>query len=144
MKKILLMWLMFISVMATAVAQDGDGDGKNGGRIEAMKIAWITKKLNLSPEEAQKFWPIYNQYTQEIRKTRSEAREKKEDDLKTQQKMLDIRKKYDGEFGKAISKDKVNTFFRSEREFLAEIQKRIMERRQQQNGGSRRRLNQVP
>jgi hypothetical protein len=144
MKKILLMWLMFISVMATAVAQDDDGDDKaGGGRIEAMKIAWITKKLNLSPEEAQKFWPIYNQYTQEIRKTRSDAKANKEEDLKTQQKMLDIRKKYDGEFGKAVSKDKVNTFFRSEREFLAEIQKRIMERRQQQQP-NRRRLNQVP
>jgi hypothetical protein len=144
MKKILLMWLMFISVMATALAQDDDGDGKNGGRIEAMKIAWLTKKLNLSPEEAQKFWPVYNQYTQEIRKTRSDAKANKEPDLDTQQKMLNIRKKYDGEFGKAISKDKVNTFFRSEREFLAEIQKRIMERRQQQNGGNRRRLNQIP
>jgi hypothetical protein len=143
MKKILLMWLMFIGVMATAVAQDDDGDEKNGGRLEAMKIAWITKKLNLSPEEAQKFWPIYNQYTQEIRKTRQDARAAKEEDIKTQEKMLNIRKKYDSEFGKAVSKDKVNTFFRSEREFLAEIQKRIIERRQQQQP-NRRRLNQIP
>ena len=139
------MWLMFISVMVTALAQDDDGDEKaGGGRIEAMKIAWITKKLDLKPEEAQKFWPIYNQYTQEIRKTRKEARDAKEDDIKTQEKLLNIRKKDDGELGKAISKDKVNTFFRSEREFLAEVQKRIMERRQQQNGGARRRLNQIP
>jgi hypothetical protein len=144
MKKILLMWMLLFSVTVYAVAQDDDGDGKTGGsRVEAMKIAWVTKKLNLSPEEAQKFWPIYNQYTQEIRKTRIDARTNKEDDLKTQEKMLNIRKKYDGEFTKAISKDKVNSFFRAEREFLAEVQKRIIERRQQQNG-NRRRLNQIP
>jgi len=52
---------------------------------------------------------------------------------------LNIRKKYETEFLKAISKEKVNTFFRAEREFLAEVQKRILERRQQQG---RRRINQ--
>lgn len=138
MKKILLMWLMLFSVAVSAVAQD-DGDNKNtGSRLEAMKIAWLTKKLELSPEEAQKFWPIYNQYTKEIQQTRKDAREKKDDEIKTQEKMLNVRKKYEGEFTKAISKDKVNTFFRAEREFLAEVQKRIIERRQQQNGLRRR------
>ena len=143
MKKLLMMWLMFFGVMAMAVAQDDNADDdKNTGRIEAMKIGWLTKKLNLSPEEAQKFWPIYNQYTAEIRSTRKEARANKTDEIKVQESMLNIRKKYDGEFTKAISKDKVNTFFRAEREFLSEVQKRIIERRQQQNGGARRRLNQ--
>jgi hypothetical protein len=145
MKKLLMMWLMFFGVIAMAVAQnDNADDEKNGGgRIEAMKIGWLTKKLNLSPEEAQKFWPIYNQYTKEIQQTRKDARANKDDEIKTQEKMLSIRKKYDGEFTKAISKDKVNTLFRAEREFLAEIQKRIMERRQQQQP-NRRRLNNIP
>jgi hypothetical protein len=139
MKKILLMWMMLFSVAMTAVAQDNSDDKNNGGRLEAMKIAWLTKKLELTPEEAQKFWPIYNQYTKDIQNTRKEAREKKDDEIKTQEKLLNIRKKYETEFLKAISKEKVNTFFRAEREFLAEVQKRILERRQQQG---RRRINQ--
>jgi hypothetical protein len=145
MKKLLMMWLMLFGVIAMAVAQDNNADDEKngGGRIEAMKIGWLTKKLNLTPEEAQKFWPIYNQYTAEIRKTRSDARANKTEEIKVQEQMLNIRKKYDGEFGKAFSKEKVNTFFRVEREFLAEIQKRIMERRQQAQP-NRRRLNQIP
>ncbi len=31
-------------------------------RIESQKIAFITQKLDLSPSEAQQFWPIYNEY----------------------------------------------------------------------------------
>lgn len=141
MKKYLLTWLMFFGVMAMAVAQDED-EKAGGGRLEAMKIAWLTKKLNLSPEEAQKFWPVYNQYIKEIQKTRNDARTNNDDDLKVQQKMLDVRKKYEGEFGKAVSKEKVNTFYRAEREFLAEVQKRVLERRQNQQ--QKRRLNNIP
>lgn len=30
--------------------------------VKVQKIAFFTEKLNLSPEEAQKFWPVYNDY----------------------------------------------------------------------------------
>jgi hypothetical protein len=35
------------------------GDKKE--KIEAFKIAFITQRLNLTPEEAQRFWPVYYQ-----------------------------------------------------------------------------------
>lgn len=31
-------------------------------KIKALKIAYITKDLNLSSNEAEKFWPIYNAF----------------------------------------------------------------------------------
>jgi hypothetical protein len=31
-------------------------------KIKALKIAYITKDLNLSANEAEKFWPIYNAF----------------------------------------------------------------------------------
>jgi hypothetical protein len=31
-------------------------------KVEAFKIAFITNALNLTPDEAQKFWPIFNEY----------------------------------------------------------------------------------
>ena len=31
-------------------------------RIKALRIAYISDQLNLTPEEAQKFWPIFNQF----------------------------------------------------------------------------------
>ncbi len=34
-------------------------------RLESYKIAFFTKRLNLSPEEAEKFWPVYNDYQEQ-------------------------------------------------------------------------------
>lgn len=31
-------------------------------KIKALKVAYITEKLSLTSEEAQKFWPIYNAF----------------------------------------------------------------------------------
>ncbi len=31
-------------------------------RFHAKKIAFITSHLDLTPQEAEKFWPVYNQY----------------------------------------------------------------------------------
>lgn len=130
MKKFLLILVIALGVSVVTVAQDEGGKG-NGSRIEALKIAYLTKKLNLSTDEAQKFWPIYNQYMGEIRKTRIDARQNKEGEIPTEEKLLNIRKKYNGEFNKALSSEKVNTFFKAEKEFGTVLQKELMERRMQ-------------
>lgn len=31
-------------------------------KIKTLKIAYITEQLNLTPKEAEKFWPIYNAF----------------------------------------------------------------------------------
>ncbi len=36
-------------------------------KIESYKIQYLTEKLDLSPEMAQNFWPVYNQYQKEMR-----------------------------------------------------------------------------
>jgi len=107
-----------------------DENDQRGGRIEALKIAYLTKKLTLSPEEAQKFWPIYNNYTTEIKGARMDQRQNKTTELDTEDKILTIRKKYNTEFSKAISNDKINTFFRSEKDFGKYVQKELQDRRQ--------------
>jgi Spy/CpxP family protein refolding chaperone len=133
MKKYLLILLMCLGVAGVSVAQDDGGDkgDGDGGRLAALKIAYLTKKLSLTPEEAQKFWPIYNQYMSEIRKTRMDARQNKEGEIPTEEKLLNIRKKYNGEFNKALSSEKVNQFFKAEKEFGTVLQKELMERRMQ-------------
>ena len=47
------------------------GGGMRADRIEAVKIAFMTKYINLSADEAQKFWPTYNAYNNEIKKGRT-------------------------------------------------------------------------
>ena len=43
-------------------------------KIKAYKIAYITDQLNLTSKEAQKFWPIYNEISEEIENLKREMR----------------------------------------------------------------------
>jgi hypothetical protein len=135
MKNFLLLLSFLIGYTFSGMAQD---ERPVEGRIEAYKIAFLTKKLNLSPEEAQKFWPIYNKYSDEIRRVQIESRQNKIDEIKREELVLNIRKKFNSEFTKALTTDKVNTFFRVEKEFNGQVQKEILERRQQRMEGRNR------
>lgn len=35
-------------------------------KYKAMKVSFMTEKLELSPDEAQKFWPIYNEFEKKL------------------------------------------------------------------------------
>ncbi len=67
MKQLIPLIICFFSI--TAFAQP---DGKMKERIKAQKIAFITERLNLTPDEAQKFWPIYNAFDETANKIRME------------------------------------------------------------------------
>ena len=43
-------------------------------KIKALKIAYLTEQLNLSPKEAQQFWPIYNAYDDQQSSLRYKSR----------------------------------------------------------------------
>jgi hypothetical protein len=100
-------------------------------KIQAMEVAFITKELNLTPDEAQKFWPVFNQYRNELRSVAVENKQK--DHLERQQKMLDLRKKYREDFSKVMNQERANKVFGAEDEFKSlvrrEFQKRQDERR---------------
>lgn len=130
MRTILLITTFFTLLGFKGLAQDEENSNKKGGKLEALKIAYLTKRLNLSPDEAQRFWPVYNQYASEMKEARMEQKEKKVPELETEEKILKIRKKYNTEFTKALNAEKVNKFYSSEREFGEYIKKELMERRQ--------------
>lgn len=68
-KNILALLIVFISM--NAVAQDGPFIRKKKDQIKALKVAFITDELALTPEEASKFWPLFNAFEdkqQDIRK----------------------------------------------------------------------------
>src|SRR5450432_844190 len=123
--KRLLLFVCFIITVFISVAQ-------NGNRLYALKIAYITKQLDLSPEEAQKFWPIYNQYAEELKRARQDAVRNNKSEIELDESLLNIRKKYSVEFEKALSPQKIDIFFKSEKEFGNYVQKE-MERRQLKN-----------
>ncbi len=59
-------------------------------KIEALKIAFITQKLDLTSKEAQQFWPIYNESQEKIQKLRKASRKLHS---KTQQNLETITEK---------------------------------------------------
>lgn len=137
MKRFYIILLLFVTLCTSVFSQTEDGK-EDGGRLQAYKIAFLTKKLNLSPEEAQRFWPIYNKYEGEIRSARQELRQNRGTEIEIEERILSIRKKYNSEFNKALTSEKVNTLFRSEKEFGNIVQKEMMERRQQQQNRKQR------
>ncbi|MEM9679713.1 MAG: sensor of ECF-type sigma factor [Bacteroidota bacterium] len=70
MMKRLIIPVLVLVFSFNATAQRGNQE-QIKERIKAQKIAFITERLNLSTEEAQQFWPIYNAFetkTEEFRK----------------------------------------------------------------------------
>lgn len=52
------------------------GDEKSfKAKLEATKVAYFTEKLNLTPEEAQVFWPVYNKWWGERQEANKKVRE---------------------------------------------------------------------
>ncbi|OFY97951.1 MAG: hypothetical protein A3K10_04475 [Bacteroidetes bacterium RIFCSPLOWO2_12_FULL_31_6] len=120
--------------------------------IEAMKTGFITRELDLSPEEAQKFWPIYNQYDNEM-KTLQQANRKKmknakenfdqmadkdaellvDDYIVEQQRELDIKKKYHVEFKKVLPIKKVGKLYHAEDKFKKELLERMKDQKPPMN-----------
>jgi hypothetical protein len=125
MKKHLLLTLICCSqLFFFAVAQQPNGNQ----RMEALKVAYITKNLALTPDEAQKFWPIYNAYSDEIKKARIDS---KDDELKFEEVALNIRKKYKPDFAKVLVDEKrVNQVFVIDKSFNGMLQKALKERQQ--------------
>lgn len=83
--------------------------------LPVLKHVFITKRLQLTPEEAQKFWPIYNQYDNDMQKVELQNKHA----IPKQKALLDIEKKYLAPFQKVIGPNRANTLFDVESDFRA-------------------------
>jgi hypothetical protein len=139
MKRILIITSFVLSLIAQISLAQTRPAGEKWKQIESIKIGFFTKKLNLTTEESQKFWPVYNQYQHELyklTKQKKEAREQNasnpdqsiDDDFDFDTKILNHKKKYRLEFGKILSAEKVKTFYIAEREFKEELIKQLKNR----------------
>ena len=128
-KKLLSVLILLGWFALPGLAQGGQRQ-RPGASLETMKIAFISKRLDLTPEEAERFWPIYNRYAAEVRKAYISYRDR-QNEIELDESLLNIRKKYNTEFTKALSPEKVNQFFRAEKDFAGFVQK-DMQRRQMQ------------
>jgi hypothetical protein len=58
MKRIIIFLLIILIYPATKSA----AQNTNLEKLNNYKIGFFTKRLNLTSEEAEKFWPVYNEY----------------------------------------------------------------------------------
>lgn len=118
--------LFFISVANVQAQPPGERMRPPRENIEVLKVAYFTKHLSLTTEEAEKFWPMYNSYSTEVRKARHDN---KEDILAFEEAVLNIRKRYRIELKKVlISDERVNKALVAEREFMNVVRKELQER----------------
>lgn len=115
--------------------------------VQAMKIAFITEKLDLTPQEAQQFWPLYNQYSDKMmelrKKRRQDNREARSNfdelsdkeveqlvsnDLATRQKELDLQKEYNEKFKAVLPIKKVAKLYAAEEQFKVVLINKLKDR----------------
>jgi hypothetical protein len=117
-------------------------------KVEALKIGFLTRKLDLTSEEAKTFWPVYNKFQEELESLRkqrrsemqslrenkkdlsdSEAEKLVDNEITFRQKELDVIKKYHAQFKQILPVKKVLMLYRSEEEFKRELLERLRNRK---------------
>ena len=149
MKNVFLLSFLFIT--SVTIAQERRPAKE---RVDAMKIGFLTERLNLTSEEAKTFWPVYNMYSDELEKLRKSRRENiintKEnlDDLSDaeleknvdneinfRQNELEIIKKYHPQFKKVLPIKKVAKLYKSEDDFKRRLLEMIQGRKEDRRQG---------
>ena len=119
----------------SVLAQNGEG----AKQIQAQKVAFMTQRMGLTPEEAQQFWPLYNQYAENLKLIRQNFRAiKSEEDatddqiektilanFEKEQKEIDLKKEYFQKLKKVINIRKIQKMYHSENDFRKEVLQEI-------------------
>jgi hypothetical protein len=153
-----LLSILFTLLIIPAFAQDDEvltpRDERVREKIQAARVAYITDQLQLTPAEAEKFWPIYREFAEKRSQIREQLRDLRlnPDQSKTteqrdrelvdrqfnvKQQELNLEKDYSGRLLKVISAQKLRTLPEAERKFrqmiLEQIQRRQLQQDRQRN-----------
>jgi len=150
-----ILGILFVIAFLPAWAQDDDDlppvqETKARAKIQAARVAYITDQLQLTPEEAEKFWPIYREFAERRKVLRHQLKDMKQGDpnqqngqaaidaqFKVKQQELDLEKDYSGRLLKVISAQKLRALPDAERRFrqmiLDQIQRRQLQHERRQN-----------
>lgn len=141
MKRLLLILL----IIAGATAGFAQPQKDRFERIHAAKVSYITDRLNLSSDQAARFWPVYNQYEDAIRSLRksyfdkygqgqgknlndAESRKYIDDNLNFQEAQLNLKRKYKDEFLKVLTPQQLAQLYQAERDFKGLLLQQLKEK----------------
>lgn len=144
-KTIILIVVMLMTTIGFSQGQKTNAQEK----LQAARIALITERLGLTPEQAQQFWPIYNEYAEQRRSlhrefkqarqaydlqsmTEEQGRELRRIGLETKQKTLNLEREYGDRLNKVVSARQLMALKKAEEDFRSMIIKRLEQRKRQQ------------
>ncbi len=136
MKKYLLILTLLLGSFALAFAQEnpqGDDQTKQE-RIKALYVAYVTQQLQLTPDEAQKFWPVHTQFETDLKAVRADQPE-----LVKEEARLNIKKRYQENFTRILGNNRCERFFRLNDEFKRKLRDRLQKQRNNPNRPKMRR-----
>lgn len=154
MKRVVVM-LSVLLLTTLVLAQENEDKGKRA-EIEAKKIAFISSSMNLTPEEAQIFWPVYNQLENERKEHRKQMKDSRPEGPRSdlsdaeiekairnqftmKRKEIDIQEKYFEEFKKILPANKIARLYMAEEKFKREILKEFKHQREDRDRQKARR-----
>lgn len=139
MKKIFLTTTVLLIFAASIFAQNGD----RRERIKSLRIAFITEKLELTPEESKSFWPVYNELTEKMKEVRNqkfktpadseltdvEAEKMLNKILDAEQEKIDLRRAYFKKMSAFLPAKKLLALHNAENQFKRQLLNRVGKRR---------------
>jgi len=148
-RKLIIIFLLSVSI-GYSFAQPTSQEKKDD--IDAQRIGFITKELQLTPQEAQEFWPVYNKYRAEVevlRKSRAtelmsarinlndytdeQLNKVIENEFNFRQKELDLSRRYNEEYKKILTFKKVASLYRAEQLFKISLIKDMRQEKTDKN-----------
>jgi len=141
MKKLFLISMLSIFTVTVLVAQERRGPSPEMfEKIRTEKISFFTSKLDLTPVEAQAFWPVYNEYEKkrfELQRqihqfermpdetitnlSETEIEKMTNNYIDSFEKEALLLKEYNKQFQKILPKKKVLMMYRTENEFRSHL-----------------------
>lgn len=149
MKKTLLTLICLIPIALLAQPGEGILSDEKREEIESMKVGYLTSKMSLTAEEAQVFWPLYNEYRAEADAHREKGIQKLKEYLENRNDLTEeevkaylsskfehereaiaIEEKYFDRFLEVLPAEKVARLMEAEEGFKRELLQRVMQERQ--------------
>jgi hypothetical protein len=147
MKRLTTLFLLFF-IVTGIFAENQDDRQKRWEEVKLKRAAFFTERIGLTPQEAEKFWPLYNQLDESKRKLNDQRMhilyqnfQKKDKDKKAvdystlTDQMISIKVKeanldkvYHEKFKKILSPEKVFKYYMAERDWGGELLKLIQKR----------------
>lgn len=119
MKKIIL----FICISAFfSLSLSGQISKESREKIKAYKVAFLTEQLNLTSNEAEKFWPIYNTYDNEQSSLRNKSRSEMKKSLKDNGQINAISEQ-EAERLILLKLENDRKIYQSQKDFISKIKK---------------------